>query len=201
MTAPLSLPQMLGLWKWLTTVLDKEVREKQLLPQAEREMPSDSRLPIMFGGQHAGWANMPKPSQPSAYVKDKAALLAWAKAEYAEKVENVPEVIVDAGLLEFLQEHRPGSLRMTERVDPQWTADICQGLASKDACYITSKGERLTDVPGITVPEPTKPVPHVKLSDDAGRIIREAWPQLQGALGPMLALPNGEQPAEVPHAA
>ena len=125
----LSLPQRLALVKFLDTTL--AALRKDLLPQAAAEMPPGSRLPAMFGRRLAGWVTMPKPSQPSARVTSEAQLLAWATANYPEKVEHPVEVKVDAGLIEFLQEHRPESLNVATRVDPQWTADICRSLAAR----------------------------------------------------------------------
>ena len=130
----LSLPQRLALVKFLDTTL--AALRKDLLPQAAAEMPPGSRLPAMFGRRLAGWVTMPKPSQPSARVTSEAQLLAWATANYPEKIEYVPEVKVDADLIEWLQEHRPESLHVTERVDPQWADDIRRSLADS-GYYIT----------------------------------------------------------------
>lgn len=95
---------------------------------------------------------------------------------------------VDAGLIEFLQEHRPESLHIAQRVDPQWTDDIRSALTSQ-GCYITATGEKLTDVPGIEVPEPEPSVPRVSLERNATEVIAAAWPQIHPSLGEVLALP------------
>lgn len=196
----LSLAQKFGLWKWLTDTLLADLRSKHLIPQADEEMPPGARLPVMFGGVVAGWVTRPKDAQPSAAVTDQAKLLAWAKVNYPAKVEYPAEVVVDAGLIEFLQEHRPESLRTGERVDRQWAEDLCAAL-TKPGFYVTHEGEKLTEVPGITVPEPKPSVPTVKLERNATEIIERAWPQIRGNLGEVLALPAGESPQEAPRAA
>jgi hypothetical protein len=196
MSAP-TLAQQLALWAWLDKALTR-FRKDQLLPAAHAEMPPGARLPAMFGGRLAGWASMPKPPQRTAVVKDEAALLAWVLKNYPEKAEYVPEVIVDAALIEFLQEHRPQSLHVTERPDPQWTADICKALASDAGYYITGTGEKLTAVPGIEVPEPSALSPRVNLGDDGGEVIAEAVRSGEIDLRGVLALPA---PQEAPDAA
>lgn len=196
----LSLAQKFGLWKWLADTLLADLRSKHLIPQAEEEMPPGARLPVMFGGKTAGWVTRPKASQPAATVTDQVKLLAWAKVNYPAKVEYPAEVVVDAALIEFLQEHRPQSLRTGERVDRQWAEDICSAL-TKHGSYTTYEGEKLTDVPGITVPEAKPSVPTVKLEGNATEIIEQAWPQIRDNLGEVLALPAGESPQEAPRAA
>jgi hypothetical protein len=194
----LTLPQQFGLWKWLSDQLTA-FRKDDLLTQAEKEMPAGARMPVMYGGKLAGWVTMPEPSKTAAYISDEARLLAWTRVHYPEKIENYVEVKVDAGLIEFLQEHRPESLHVTERADRQWANDICHALASDDGYYITLQGEKLTEVPGIEVPERKPSVPAVKLGRDATAVISAAWPEIQGAFGDVLALPAGE--GEAPHAA
>ena len=112
----MTLAENLTLWKWLSEAL-AAAHKNQLVPQGREDMTPGERMAVKFGGQLAAWVSLPKPTQGSARVKDAAKLLAWAKASYPEKVEYVPEVIVDAGLIEFLQEHRPESLHVAERVD------------------------------------------------------------------------------------
>ena len=182
----LSLPQRLALVKFLDTTL--AALRKDLLPQAAAEMPPGSRLPAMFGRRLAGWVTMPKPSQPSARVTSEAQLLAWATANYPEKIEYVPEVKVDADLIEWLQEHRPESLHVTERVDPQWADDIRRSLADS-GYYITLTGERLTEVPGIEVPEPSPSAPRVNLDEAAAEIIGQAWARGDISFSEVLELP------------
>jgi hypothetical protein len=184
----LSLADKLALWKYLDGVLTA-LHKKDLVPTAQEDMVPTERMPATFGGKKAAaWVTLPKSRQGSAYVKDPAKLLAWAKANYPAKVENPVEVIADAGLIEFLQEHRPESLHVAERVDPQWADDIRGALAEK-GCYITATGEKLTEVPGIEVPEPTPSSPQVRLEPNAGEVIAAAWPQIQGSLREVLALP------------
>ena len=191
----LSLPQRLALVKFLDTTL--AALRKDLLPQAAAEMPPGSRLPAMFGRRLAGWVTMPKPSQPSARVTSEAQLLAWATANYPEKIEHPVEVKVDAGLIEFFQEHRPESLNVATRVDPQWTADICRALAV-EGYYVTLQGEKLTEVPGIEVPEPSPSAPRVNLDEAAAEIIGQAWARGDISFSEVLELPG---PQEAPDAA
>jgi hypothetical protein len=192
----LSLGEKLVLWKFLDGALTA-LHKKELVPAAIDEMVPTEREPVKFGGRLAAWVTLPKPRQGSAYIKDGAKLLAWAKANYPEKVEYLPEVKVDAALIEFLQEHRPESLHVTERADPQWAEDICSGLTRR-GYYADHNGEKLTEVPGIEVPEPSPSSPQVRLEADAGEVIAAAWPQIQGGLREVLALPA---PQEAPDAA
>lgn len=188
----LSLAEKLTLWKWLSETL-ATVHDKSLVPWGRAEMTPGERLAVKFGGKLAAWVSLPQPTQPSARVKDAAKLLAWAKKNYPEKVEYPVEVVADAGLIEFLQEHRPQSLRVAERVDRQWVEDICTGLNGKDHRYITAAGEPLTDVPGIEIPEASPSSPRVNLESGAGEVIAAAWPQIQGSLRDVLALPVGDE--------
>lgn len=188
----LTLAQRFALWKWLDETV-AALRKKELLPQADAEMPPGSRLPAMFGGQLAAWASMPQPAQRAAFVKDGAKLLAWARKQYPGKIEYPAEVKVDAGLIEFLQEHRPESLSTSERVDPQWAADICHGLTDP-GYYVTAAGEKLTEVPGIDVPEASPSVPRVNLEPGAAEVIGQAWADGLIDLRGMLALPAPEAP-------
>jgi len=194
MTAPLSLPQRLALVKWLTDRL-AEVRRDDMLPQAADEMPSGSRLPVMFGGQHAGFVTMPEPSQGAAYVSDAAKLLAWAERHHPDKVEPTEEVVVDEDLIAHLAEHYPSALRKGRRVRPSWVGDLKSAL--KDPGYYdTAQGERITGVPGITLPSAVPPVPHVSLDKKtATGIIAAAWRDGLIPADDLLAIPA---PAEVP---
>jgi len=189
----MTLAEKLALWKWLSVTL-AAVHKDALVPEGQAQMEPGERLAVKFGGKLAGWVSLPKPSQPGAWVSSEEKLLAWAKACYPEKIEYVPEVIVDSGLIEFLQEHRPGALNVRERVDPQWAEDICGGLTGKDHRYVTAKGDVLTEVPGIEVPETAPSSPRVDLEKDAAKVIAAAWPQIQGSIREVLALPAGETP-------
>lgn len=186
----LTLPQQFALWKWLDETLTA-LRKNQLLPQASDDMEPGERMAVKFGGRLAGWVTMPKPSQRSAVVSDDKKLLAWVRKHYPEKIENPVEVKVDAGLIEFLQEHRPESLHVSERTDPQWVSDICRGLTDP-GYYVTAQGEKLTEVPGIEIPEASPSVPRVSLEKDAAVVIRQAWAAGDIDLRGMLALPAGE---------
>jgi hypothetical protein len=184
------LAQRLALAKFLTDLL-KKLRADELLPRATAEMPSGSRLPVMFGGQHAGWASMPQPSKKAAYVSDEKALLAWAEKNHPAKVENVTTVNVDDDLIAFLADHYPSALEEGRQVQPAWLSDIKGALKDK-GFYVTLTGEKLAEVPGITVPEPDPPAPRVDLSDDAQQIIGDAWRSGNIPVTDLLALPGGE---------
>lgn len=190
MSDGLSLPQRLALVRWLTDTLEA-LRKDDLLPQATSEMPPGARVPVYFAGQHAGWVNMPKPTQRSAYVADEKKLLAWAEKNYPDKVDTVEEVAVDDDLIAFLAEHYPSALRKSQRVRPSWVSDICAAL-KQPGYYVTLTGEKLTDVPGIELPEPGDPVPRVTLSGDAAAIIAAAWRGGDIPVAEFLALPAGE---------
>jgi hypothetical protein len=191
----LSLFEKLALWKFLDTALTA-LHDDDLVPAAQDQMVPTQREPVKFGDGLVGWVTLPKPRQGSAYIKDAAKLLAWAKKQYPAKVDNPVEVIVDAGLIEFLQEHRPQSLHVAERVDPQWTDDIRTALTSQ-GYYITATGEKLTEVPGIEVPDASPSSPQVRLERNAGEVIAAAWPQLQGSLREvLLALPAPQEAAD-----
>jgi hypothetical protein len=185
----LSLSEKLALWAFLDKAL--KALHKELVPAAQAELVPTQRTPVKFGKGIAAWVTQPKDRQSAAYVKDAARLLAWAKVNYPAKVENPVEVKVDAALLEFLQEHRPESLHISERVDRQWAEDLCAGLTSQGH-YITATGEKLTEVPGIEVPEPVPSSPQVRLEKNATEVIAGAWPQIQGGLREVLALRAGE---------
>jgi hypothetical protein len=190
----LSLAQRLGLAKYLTDRL-AEARKKELEPQAAAEMPSGTRLPVMFGGRLAGWVTMPEPSKRAAWVSDEDALLAWARRHYPEKVEPAVEVAVDDDLIAFLAEHYPQALREGERVQPAWLGDILSALRGGGK-YVTGTGEILTGVPGITVPESDPPVPRVALDKQAAaEVIGAAWRAGLISADELLALPPAGEDA------
>jgi hypothetical protein len=189
----LTLAERLTLWKWLSETL-AVVHKKSLVPEGQKELTPGERLAVKFGSREvAAWVSLPQPTQPSARVKDAARLLAWARVHYPERIENPVEVKVDAALIEYLQEHRPESLHIAERVDPQWVQDICTGLDGKDHRFVTAKGEVLTAVPGIGVPEASPSSPRVDLKPAAGEVIGAAW--ARGEIDPreVLALPAPQE--------
>lgn len=186
----LSLPQRLGLVKFLTDRL-AEVRRDDLLPQAVDDMPPGARLPVKFGDHLAGWATMPKPSVTVSVTSD-SDLLAWARKHHPGKVQAVEEIAVDSDVLALVAEHMPQAIRTSERVDPQWVSDLMAGM--KAGRYVTGDGEILTEVPGITVGAST-PVPRVTLEKDAAEIIAAAWRDGLIPADDLLALPA---PAEAP---
>ena len=81
-------------------------------------------------------------------------------------MEPVTEVKVDDDLIAFLAEHYPSALEESRRVQPAWVSDI-DGRTERQGYYVTITGEKLTEVPGIDVPEPDPPAPRVTLSEDA----------------------------------
>lgn len=186
----LDLPQRLALVQFLTVTL-KKLRESDLLPEAAGEWPPGTRMPVKFGGKHAGWASMPEPSKKSAYVKDKTALLDWVRKNYPDKVEPTVEVVVDDDLIAFLADRYPSALSHGERVQPAWLSDILGALV-KPGHYVTITGEKLTEVPGIEVPESDPPSPRVNLTEDAPQIIADAWRSGGIPVAEFLALPAAE---------
>jgi hypothetical protein len=191
----LSLAERLTLWKWLSETL-AAVHKNGLVPQGQQEFTPGERLAVKFNGRLAAWVSLPQPTQTSARVTDAAKLLAWARVHHPERVEYVPEVKVDAGLIEFLQEHRPQSLHVAERVEPQWAADICTGLDGRDHRFVTANGDVLTAVPGIEVPEASPSSPRVNLERDAAEVIAQAWPEIQASLPEVLALPAPQEASD-----
>ena len=190
MTA-LNLQQRLALVKFLTDTL-AALRTKELLPQSDAEMPPGTRLPVMFGGRQAGWATMPQPSQGAAYVADEKKLLAWAEKQYPDKVETVRTVEVTGELLAHLEEHLPAAIVRTRQVDPQWVSDLTKSMKDPGH-YTTHQGEKLTEVPGIVLPDAGKPSPRVNLDDfDAAGVIGAAWRDGDIPVTAFLALPGGE---------
>jgi hypothetical protein len=189
----LSTPQRLVLVKFFTDGLAK-LREDELLPSASGEMPAGSRMPVMFGGRLAGWATMPKPSKRAAFVSDEKKLLAWAEKQYPEKVATVETVDITDDVLALVAEHLPEAIIKARRVDPQWLSDV-QGALKDHGHYITAKGEKLTEVPGITLPEPNPPSPRVNLEDDAQAVISAAWLAGEIPAAEFLALPAAESEA------
>ena len=185
----LTLAQKLALAKFLTDAL-KKLRDSDLVPQSAAEMPPGSRIPVMFGTEHAGFVTMPQPSKKAAYVSDEKALLVWAEKNYPAKVEPVTEVRVDDDLIAFLAEHYPSALEESRRVQPAWVDDIKGALKDKGA-YITLTGEKLTEVPGITLPVPDPPSPRVNLEPGAADIIAAAWRAGDIPVADLLALPAG----------
>jgi hypothetical protein len=184
----LSLPQRLGLVKFLTDTLVR-LRKDELLPQSEAEMPPGSRLPVMFGGRHAGWASMPAAST-SASVSDEKALLAWAEKNHPGKVSTVETVEVTGELLAHLEDHFPAAVVKTRQVDPHWVSDI-QGALKDRGYYVTLEGEKLTEVPGIRV-STSEPSPRVNLASDAAGIIAAAWRAGDIPVDELLALPAAD---------
>ncbi len=182
---PLDLAQRLGLHKFFSDGL-AALRKGTLVPDAQAGWPAGTRMPIMFGGQHAGWASMPKPST-SAAVADEAKLLAWLKANAPDHVATVTEVKVTAGLIEYLAEHAPEHLVQREMPDQHWTADVCAALKSR-GYYVTRDGEKLTEVPGITVSQ-SDPSPRVDLSPDGPAVIAAALRDRTIPVAEFLALP------------
>ena len=180
-----------SLVKFFTVALAK-LREDELLPQSEAEMPPGSRLPVMFGGRQAGWASVPQPSQRAAYVADGKKLLAWAEKHHPAKMETAETVEVTDALLAHLREHFPSAIVQTRQVDPQWVADLTQAMKDP-GYYLTLQGEKLTEVPGIVLPEPGRPSPRVDLDDfPAAEVIGAAWRGGDIPVAELIALPGGE---------
>jgi hypothetical protein len=190
----LTLHQRLALVKFLTEELDA-VRKKELVPQSQDEMDSGERRPAKFGGKRAAWVSMPQPSDKAAYVSNAAQLLNWARVNHPDRVEKVPVIAISQdALIALLEKDHPEAVRYESRVDPQWTADLVKALKG-GGHYVTSAGEKLAGVPGITVPEADAPVPRITLEDDAAEVIRAAWLAGDITADDLLALPAPESGA------
>ena len=184
----LSLGEKLVLWKYLDAALTA-LHKKQLVPGAQKDLVPTERLPVKFGGRLAAWVTQPKDRQPSAYIASEARLLAWAKVNYPAKVEHPVEV-------EARRRAASSSSRSTGHspcTSPSGltpSGPTTSGAPSpSQGHYITATGEKLTEVPGIEVPEPAPSSPQVRLEKDAGEIIAAAWPEIQPGLREVLALP------------
>lgn len=189
MTGDLTVWQRLTLAKFLLENIGK-TRTDVMVPASRDEMPSGSRMPAMFGGKLAGWVSMPKPKQPSARVTEPVKLLAWVEENYPAQVVTETEVVVTDELIGHLREHFPSSLRPVRKVDPHLVSDICGALKDRGG-YPDGNGERVTDIPGVTLPDADPPVPTVNLTDDAAEIIGAAWRDGAIPVGELLALPSG----------
>lgn len=187
MNGPLSLTQRLLLVKWLTDQL-VALRKDDLLPEAQSELVVGERAPVKFAGKVAGWVNMPKPSR-TASVTDEGKLLAWCEQNAPHAVTDATEVRVSAALIEYLRESAPHFLAGARKVDPDWAEDTRKGLRER-GYIVTFEGEKITDVPGITVSD-SESVPRVSLNADAGWIIGQAWNSGDIGLSGLLALPAG----------
>ena len=198
MSAPesLNLAQRLTLVRFWTDYLASR-RTGVMVPESREEWESGARVPAKFGGRLAAWVSLPQPTQKSAYVKDPGKLLAWAKTNYPGKVQPTTEVEVTPGLIAHLKEHFPSALKTGEEVDPQWVSDILAAL-KEPGHYDTINWERLfpDTVPGIVLPEPVPPVPHVDLVPDAEAVIGEAWRSGDIPMGELLALPAPDPESE-----
>lgn len=191
---PLDLAGQLTVAKFLAETIAGR-RTGDLVPEAQDVWPASTRIPVAFGGKHTAWVAMPKGSK-SAAVSDPAKLLAWAKANHPHQVADEVTVRVTPEVIAVLAEHLPGALVRTPTVDQHWTDDITKALKEK-GFYVTREGEKLTEVPGITVSE--KPgVPTVTLEKDAGETITAAWRDGLIPLDGLLALTASETPAAEP---
>lgn len=186
--APLSLAQRLLLAKYLTDRL-RLLRDNELAPQASAEMPSGSRLPVMFGGRQAGWASMPAGTKTTR-VADERALTEWARKNHPDRIGSAEFVDMSPEVLELVREHMPQAIRTEECLDGMWVGDILSGLQKK-GFYVTADGEKLTEVPGI-VTGTSSPAPRVNLAEDADSVIAAAWLGGDIPAGEFLALPAGE---------
>lgn len=188
MSAPLALAQRLLLAKYLTDRL-KLLRDNELVPQASAEMPSGSRLPVMFGGRLAGWASMPAGSKTTR-VADEGALMDWARREHPDRIGSMESVAMSPAVLDLVRQHMPEAIRTEEVLDGMWVGDMLSGLQKK-GYVVTAEGEKLTSVPGIVTGIST-PAPRVNLAEDADSVIAAAWLGGDIPAGEFLALPAAE---------
>jgi hypothetical protein len=188
----LTVQQRLTLAKWLLESIGNQ-RKDDLVPASRDEMPSGSRVAAMFGGKVAAWVVMPKPKQPGAYVSDPVKLLAWVRENFPHQVVPVTEVVESPELIEHLRKHFPSALKVTDTVETYLVSDICTGLKDRGHFYDGDE-EKVSDIPGITLPEAEPPVPTVTLTDDAEAVIGEAWRGGAIPVSELLALPGGGEP-------
>ena len=183
----LSLVQKLAIVKFLTDCL-VALRADDLLPQAERELCPGARLPVKFGGQLAGWVNVPKASV-RVTITDEAKYEAWVAERYPMQVEETETVKVTPELIEHQRVHFPSAIITTESVRQGFTEVLCRDVKDRGGYLDRASGEKITDIPGVTRAE-SPAVPRVNLEDNAGQVIGAAWSSLD--LRDMLALPAGE---------
>ncbi len=188
----LTIGQRLTLTKWLLDHL-AALRKDDLLPEAQAELVAGERAAVKFGGQVAAWISMPKPST-TAHVTDEEKLLAWARENAPHAVETVTEVTVSGELIRYLRENAPEFLTARERMAPDWTEDALTGMKAK-GYYVTWQGEKVDEVPGITV-SAGESVPRVSLTADASVVIGKAWRSGDIGLSGLLELPAAEGDAD-----
>lgn len=189
MTAPMSLEQQLGLWKFWSEFL-AGLHKTELVPLGKDQYAHGQRTPIYFAGEVAGWVTLPKSSATAS--ADEAKLLMWARVHAPEKIETDYEVAVDQELIDYLKEHRPQSLRPSERLDPQWVDDLT-ALAEQGEGWTGKDGKTHPRIPGVSV-HVSDPSPRVTLEAGAGALIGKAWQRGEIDLPSMLALPAGGDP-------
>jgi hypothetical protein len=187
MTA-LTIAQKLALTKWLTDRL-AALRKDDLLPEAQAELVAGERAAVKFGGDVAAWISMPQPTT-TVSVTDEGKLLAWAQENAPHAVETVTEVAVTGELIRYLRQNAPEFLAERQRVAPDWAEDAKTGLKAK-GFYVTWQGEKVPEVPGITVSS-GESVPRVTLTSDASLVIGRAWQNGDIGLSGLMELPAGE---------
>lgn len=160
-TDPLALVARLGVLKYLSDRLNT-ARKEDLGPQAVAAFPVGSRLPVMIGGEHAGWLSIPQPRR-TASVTNEARFLAWAKELFPTEVVKV------------------------EQVRSSFQANVLQSVKDRGGWVDKATGE-LVDVPGVEVKD-GDPYTKVDATEGMGDIIGRAWLAGELDLREMLALP------------
>lgn len=163
---PLTLATHLGVLKYLSDWLNA-TRKEELGPQAVKEFPVGSRVPVMIAGQHAGFLTIPQPRK-TATVTSEAQFLAWVKKNHPTEVVTIPQV------------------------RPSFAELVLKSVKDRGG-WVDKKTGELVQVPGVTSGEGDA-YPMVKLSDGAEAIIAAAWLAGKLDLGEMLALPASESP-------
>lgn len=127
-------------------------RANDLVPEANAQWRPKARIPVVIGGQLAGWVSVTDP-QPRAEVTDEKKLLAWARKYYPGEVE--------------------------EEVVTTWTirdsfVNAVKAEVLKFGGYVVKESDSLAGTPGDVVPVPGVEVktgtPVVRTDPEAGAI-------------------------------
>lgn len=165
------------------TVEDQRLRLAALAALAARvkredgQARKDLHTAMADGEGHTVWNPLDESEQlatvsrskktPVATVTDRAALEAWLREHYPEKLETVREVTAEG--LEFLADAAP-DLIAERTVVPDWAINEITTASAKAKAPVAPDGT--TGVPGVDVARPPGSL-SVRLSDDAERIVTD----------------------------
>ena len=142
-------------------------RKGPLNAEALEEMTIGERLAATFGGQVAAWVSLPKPAT-RASVTDERAFRAWVK------------------------KHVPAGIETIEQVRPDTQKAFLEEAKANDGKWLNKATGEYVLIDGVTVGT-GDPAPRVELTDGAAEVIGAAWRAGTIDLGPMLALPGGDE--------